>query len=178
MSEQERKIEFSHRSVLLDECIEGLDIKADGVYVDGTAGGGGHSSEIAARLRDGRLIAIDQDETAVAVVSERLARFGERVTVVRNNFCENADVCIFTTDNPRYELPSSILDNMLEGVKDFDNYLVIENRTDAINLAIKAAENNDCVVICGKGGENYIETQGRRLPYSDFDAVEKAKNFA
>ena len=93
MSEQERKIEFSHRSVLLDECIEGLDIKADGVYVDGTAGGGGHSSEIAARLRDGRLIAIDQDETAVAVVSERLARFGERVTVVRNNFCEIADVC-------------------------------------------------------------------------------------
>ena len=92
--------------------------------------------------------------------------------------CENADVCIFTTDNPRYELPSSIIDDMLEGVKDFDNYLVIENRTDAINLAIKAAENNDCVVICGKGGENYIETQGRRLPYSDFDAVDKAKNFA
>lgn len=87
------KIEFSHRSVLLDECMEGLAIKPDGVYADGTAGGGGHSAEIAARLQGGRLIAIDQDETAVAVVSERLARFGERVTVVRSNFCEIADVC-------------------------------------------------------------------------------------
>ena len=87
------KIEFSHRSVLLDECIEGLAIKPNGIYVDGTAGGGGHSSEIAARLQGGRLIAIDQDETAVAVVSERLARFENRVSVVRSNFCEIASVC-------------------------------------------------------------------------------------
>ena len=93
MSEQGRKIEFSHRSVLLDECIEGLNIQPDGIYVDGTAGGGGHSSEIATRLDRGRLIAIDQDETAVAVASERLARFGDRATVVRSNFCEVADVC-------------------------------------------------------------------------------------
>jgi len=93
MSGMEKKVEFSHRSVLLDECIEGLAIRPDGVYVDGTAGGGGHSSEIAARLEGGKLIAIDQDETAVAVVTERLARFGERVTVVRSNFCEVADVC-------------------------------------------------------------------------------------
>lgn len=93
MSEQGRKIEFSHRSVLLDECMEGLNIQPDGIYVDGTAGGGGHSSEIATRLDRGRLIAIDQDETAVAVASERLARFGDRATVVRSNFCEVADVC-------------------------------------------------------------------------------------
>lgn len=93
MEREEKKIEFSHRSVLLDECIDGLAIKPDGVYVDGTAGGGGHSSQIAARLQGGRLIAIDQDETAVAVVSERLSCFGERVSVVRNNFCEIADVC-------------------------------------------------------------------------------------
>ncbi|MBQ2999171.1 MAG: 16S rRNA (cytosine(1402)-N(4))-methyltransferase, partial [Clostridia bacterium] len=66
-------MEFSHRSVLLDECMQGLAIKPDGVYLDGTAGGGGHSSEIARRLSDGGLlIAIDQDETAVAVVTERL----------------------------------------------------------------------------------------------------------
>lgn len=91
--------------------------------------------------------------------------------------CDNADVCIFTTDNPRYESPSSIIEDMLVGVKNYDNYLVVEDRSAAINLAIKAAENNDCVVICGKGGENYIEVQGRRLPYSDFVAVEKAKNF-
>ncbi len=87
------KIEFSHRSVLLDECIEGLAIQPNGIYVDGTAGGGGHSSEIASHLTDGRLIAIDQDETAVAAASERLARFGERATVVRNNFCELDTVC-------------------------------------------------------------------------------------
>ena len=93
MNERGGKIEFSHRSVLLDECMEGLNIQPDGIYVDGTAGGGGHSSEIAARLDHGRLIAIDQDETAVAVVRERLARFGDRVAVVRSNFCEVADVC-------------------------------------------------------------------------------------
>ena len=87
------KIEFSHRSVLLDECIDGLDIKPDGVYVDGTAGGGGHSFEIASRLTTGRLIAIDQDEAAIKAASERLAPLGERATVVRSNFCEIARVC-------------------------------------------------------------------------------------
>ena len=90
----EKKIEFSHRSVLLDECMQGLAIKPDGVYLDGTAGGGGHSSEIARRLsNDGLLIAIDQDETAVAVVTERLSSFGLRARVVRNNFCELKEVC-------------------------------------------------------------------------------------
>ena len=57
---------FSHRSVLLDECIEALAIKPEGTYIDGTAGGGGHSFEIAKRLAGGRLIAIDQDEAAIA----------------------------------------------------------------------------------------------------------------
>ena len=87
------KIEFSHYSVLLGECMDGLDIKPDGTYVDGTAGGAGHSSEIAKRLDDGRLIAIDQDETAVAVASERLNALGKNTTVVRSNFCEIARVC-------------------------------------------------------------------------------------
>lgn len=87
-------IRFSHRSVLLDECIEGLNIRADGVYVDGTAGGAGHSSVIASHLGEGgRLIALDQDETAVAVATERLSIFGDRATVVRSNFCELASVC-------------------------------------------------------------------------------------
>ena len=89
----EGKIEFSHRSVLLDECIEALAIRPDGIYVDGTAGGGGHSSEIVRRISTGRLIAIDQDETAVAVVTERLAPYGERVSVVRRNFRELSQVC-------------------------------------------------------------------------------------
>ena len=94
MQEKGKKIEFSHRSVLLDECMQGLAIKPDGVYLDGTAGGGGHSSEIARRLSDGGLlIAIDQDETAVAVVTERLSSFGLRARVVRNNFCELKSIC-------------------------------------------------------------------------------------
>ena len=87
-------VHFSHKSVLLEECMEALAIRPNGIYVDGTAGGAGHSSEIAKRLgEDGRLIALDQDETAVAVATERLAHFGERARVVRSNFCELEAVC-------------------------------------------------------------------------------------
>ena len=79
--------EFSHFSVLLEECIENLDIKPDGTYVDGTAGGAGHSSKIAERLGEGGLlIPIDQDEDAIAVITKRLAPYGERVKIVRDNF--------------------------------------------------------------------------------------------
>ena len=89
----EEKIQFSHRPVMLDECMEGLAIRPDGIYVDGTAGGAGHSSAIAARLGEGgRLIALDQDETAVAVATERLSVYGGRAQVVRSNFCEVASV--------------------------------------------------------------------------------------
>ena len=86
-------LKFSHRSVLLDECIENLNIDPNGIYIDGTAGGGGHSYEIAKRLTSGRLIAIDQDEAAIAAAGKRLAEFGDRVTIVRNNFSNIADVC-------------------------------------------------------------------------------------
>ena len=85
--------EFSHYSVLLGECIEGLDIKPDGIYVDGTAGGGGHSFEIAKRLTTGRLIAIDQDEDAIAAAGKRLSPFSDRVTLVRNNFSNLERIC-------------------------------------------------------------------------------------
>lgn len=85
--------EFKHYSVLLDECIEGLNIKPDGIYVDGTAGGGGHSFEIAKRLTTGRLIAIDQDEDAIAAAGERLKIYSDRVTIVRNNFSNLKDIC-------------------------------------------------------------------------------------
>ena len=79
-------MEFEHRSVLLDECIEGLNIKPDGIYVDGTLGGAGHSSEIVKRLnRNGRLIGIDQDEDAIRAASERLKDF-DNVTIVRSNY--------------------------------------------------------------------------------------------
>ena len=89
----EENREFKHYSVLLDECIEGLDIDPDGIYVDGTAGGGGHSFAIASRLTTGKLIAIDQDEAAIAAAGKRLAPLGERTMVVRSNFCEVAKVC-------------------------------------------------------------------------------------
>ncbi len=90
----EEKISFSHRSVLLDECMEGLAIRPDGTYIDGTAGGAGHSSEIARRLGEGGLLlALDQDDTAVAVATERLSVFGERARVVKSNFCNLDRVC-------------------------------------------------------------------------------------
>ena len=82
---------FGHKSVLLDETIESLDIKPDGIYVDGTLGGGGHSSEVCRRLGDrGRFIGIDQDADAIAAASERLKEFGDKVTIVRSNY-ENID---------------------------------------------------------------------------------------
>lgn len=87
------ELNFSHRPVMLDECIESLAIKADGIYVDGTAGGGGHSFEIASRLTTGKLIAIDQDEAAIMAAGARLAPLGERAVVVRNNFRNVAQVC-------------------------------------------------------------------------------------
>ena len=81
-------MEFRHKSVLLDETIDNLNIKPDGIYVDGTLGGGGHSYEIAKRLSDnGRLIGIDQDEDAIRAATERLQEFSSRVTIVRNNYC-------------------------------------------------------------------------------------------
>lgn len=79
-------MEFHHVSVLLEECIENLKIKADGIYVDGTLGGGGHSLEICKRLTTGRLIAIDQDLNAHAAAKERLKDYLEKVTFVHNNF--------------------------------------------------------------------------------------------
>ena len=84
--------EFYHVSVLLQECIDGLNIRPDGIYVDGTLGGAGHSSQIAARLTTGRLIGIDRDPVALKAAGERLAPFGDRVTLVHSNFCEIARV--------------------------------------------------------------------------------------
>ena len=82
---------FGHKSVLLDETIESLDIKPDGIYVDGTLGGGGHASEVCRSLGDkGRFIGIDQDADAIAAASERLKEFGDKVTIVRSNY-ENID---------------------------------------------------------------------------------------
>ena len=80
--------EFHHISVLLEECIQGLAIKPDGIYVDGTLGGAGHSSRIAAKLTTGRLIGIDRDNVALEAAAERLKPFEDRVTLVHANFCD------------------------------------------------------------------------------------------
>ena len=85
-------MEFVHKSVLLDETIEGLAIKPDGIYLDGTLGGGGHSSEICRRLAGGHLIGIDQDEEALAAASERLKPFQDKITLVRDNYCNAPEV--------------------------------------------------------------------------------------
>ena len=86
-------MEFNHKSVLLFETVDSLNIKPDGIYVDGTLGGGGHSFQILKRLGDGgRLIGIDQDEDALKAAGERLAIFGEKVTTVRSNYCHMKQV--------------------------------------------------------------------------------------
>lgn len=86
-------MEFEHQSVLLWECIEALQIKPEGTYIDGTLGGAGHSTQIAGKLgENGRLIGIDQDEAAIAVAGERLAQFGDKVTIVRNNYCAMKEI--------------------------------------------------------------------------------------
>ena len=80
--------EFHHVSVLLWECVEGLNIKPDGIYVDGTLGGAGHSSEIVKRLENGRHIGIDRDPVALKAAGARLEPWKDRVTLVHSNFCE------------------------------------------------------------------------------------------
>lgn len=80
-------MEFKHYSVLLEETIENLNIKPDGIYVDGTLGGAGHASQVAKRLSaNGSLIGIDQDADAIKAASERLAPFGDRITIIRSNY--------------------------------------------------------------------------------------------
>lgn len=80
-------MEFKHYSVLLEETIENLNIKPDGIYVDGTLGGGGHASEVAKRLSNkGRLIGIDQDADAIRAAGERLKPYGDRITIIRSNY--------------------------------------------------------------------------------------------
>ncbi len=85
-------MEFIHKSVLLNEVIENLNIKPDGIYVDGTLGSGGHSKEILKRLDGGRLIGIDQDEDAIKAASENLKEYKDKTTIVRNNFANIKDV--------------------------------------------------------------------------------------
>ncbi len=84
--------DYGHKPVLLDECIEALNIRPDGIYLDGTLGRAGHSLEIVKRLTTGRLISIDRDETALAAAEERLAAYRDRVTLVHSNFSRLGEV--------------------------------------------------------------------------------------
>lgn len=79
-------MEFHHKSVLLEEVIQGLSIRPDGIYVDGTLGGAGHASKVCEELTTGRLIGIDQDEEAIRICRERLKRFGDKATIVHSNY--------------------------------------------------------------------------------------------
>ena len=92
MTNENEKQTPVHIPVLLDECIENLNIRPDGIYLDGTLGMGGHSFEIASRLDTGRLICIDRDETAIERAGRRLAPFGDKVTLVHGNFCDCAAI--------------------------------------------------------------------------------------
>lgn len=85
-------MEYNHRPVLLDECIRGLNIKPDGIYVDGTLGGGGHSEEIAKRLETGRLICIDRDRRAIERAGKRLEPLMDRITITHGNFRDLASI--------------------------------------------------------------------------------------
>lgn len=84
--------DFSHYSVMLDECIDGLNIKEDGIYCDLTLGGGGHSEKIAQKLKNGRLICVDTDITAIKAASVRLDKYRDRITFVNNNFKNIEDI--------------------------------------------------------------------------------------
>lgn len=86
-------MKFEHVSVLLEETVTQLNIRPDGIYVDGTLGGAGHAYEVCSRLgENGRFIGIDQDEAAIITGRERLEQFGDRVTIVRNNYCNMSTV--------------------------------------------------------------------------------------
>ena len=80
-------MEFNHYSVMLEETIKNLNIKPDGIYVDGTLGGGGHAFEVCKQLKSGRFFGIDQDDAAITAAGERLSVYGDKVTIIRNNYC-------------------------------------------------------------------------------------------
>ena len=97
-------MEFNHYSVLLAETIEQLHVRPDGIYVDGTLGGGGHAFEVCSRLTTGRFYGIDQDDAAIAAAGARLAPFGDKATVLRGNYCEKVDGIVLDLGVSSYQL--------------------------------------------------------------------------
>jgi len=176
---------FEHVSVLLKETVDGLDIKPDGIYVDGTLGGGGHSEEILSRLTTGKLIGIDQDENALKAASERLKGFGDKFIPVRDNFSNILNVLkeldIHSIDGMMMDLGVSShqldeadrgfsyrfdapLDMRMDQRSDLDAYKIVNTYTeDELNRIIKdyGEENwarRIAKFICEQREEKPIET--------------------
>ena len=122
---------FSHKPVLLDECIEALAIRPEGVYLDGTLGRAGHSREIVRRLTTGRLICVDRDQAALDAAEERLAPWRERVTLVHSNFC--ALDAILDVDT-RYATDWSAIKQSIKG--DLSNYLYKKTKRSPMILPV------------------------------------------
>ncbi|MDD7183113.1 16S rRNA (cytosine(1402)-N(4))-methyltransferase RsmH [Peptostreptococcus porci] len=160
-------MEFNHVSVLLDECIENLKIKPDGVYVDCTMGGAGHSREIAKRITgDGKLICFDQDINAINVARERLAEFGDKVILVHSNFenikDELAKIDIFEIDGVLADLgvSSHQLDEPIRGFSymndaPLDMRMDDRNSISAWNIVNEYSEEDLYRIIRDYGEENW-----------------------
>jgi len=131
--------EAKHISVLLNECIENLNIKPDGIYVDGTLGLGGHSEQILKRLDTGRLIGIDRDESAIRRTGERLAEYADKMTLVHGNFCDAAQLFDLGVSSPQLDeaergfsyMSDAPLDMRMDNTSALTAYTVVNDWSEA-----------------------------------------------
>lgn len=170
-------MDFHHISVLKEETIKHLDIKPDGIYLDGTLGGGGHAFEIARRLDSGRLIGIDRDDAAINAAGERLLPFGEKVTLVRENFSRAksvlAELGIAGIDGAMLDLGVSS-HQLDEGERGFSYRLTapldmrMDRRQDltAAEVVNTYTEAELCRVIAEYGEERFARAIARRIVQS------------
>lgn len=178
---------FKHTPVLLDECLDGLSIKPDGIYVDGTLGGGGHSEEILKRLTTGRLIAFDKDDDALSSTGKKLEKYGDKLTLVRSDFknmfakvqelgVEKVDGILLDLGVSSYQLDTpergfsyrfdARLDMRMDKTAKLSAYEVVNNysKEDLIRILYTYGEENFAKAIVGKildaRQEKNIETTG------------------
>ncbi len=178
---------FKHTPVLLNECLSALNIKPDGIYVDGTLGGGGHSGEILKRLTTGRLIAFDKDDDALASTSQKLSKFGDKITYVKDDFknmaervksmgIEGVDGILLDLGVSSYQLDNaergfsyrfdSRLDMRMDKTASLDAYEVVNtySKEDLIRILYNYGEESFAKAIVNKiieaRNEKAIETTG------------------
>ena len=168
-------MEFNHYSVMLNECLEGLEIKPDGIYVDGTLGGAGHSSQIAQRLgANGRLIGIDQDSEAIEAAGRRLEPYKSKVTIVHDNYRNTAqilkDLGISKIDGMLLDLGVSSyqLDNAQRGFSyrfdaPLDMRMNRENNLSAYEIVNSYSESELFHVIRDYGEENFAKNIAKHI---------------